>query len=415
MHKTTYKIALAAALGLFAASCDDDKDKYVLSELSDTTIELESSDNIVISAAKLNSVILQFSYTSDAHEIYITNDSATTALADGVYILQASTSENFSTNVYTSDALDAIKGTNDITYTGIELNKLAISLGLNYDVASPLYFRLAHSYTAESLTTANFTTPIKVTVTPLYIDMHYCTIEGSKSILSNPDGELYRLISYEENGIYKGFIPTTSGWFQFWATDGIGQTWGNLGQDKSFAKVDLKSNSAWNFWTAEPAGCIYIELNVNTNYIIYNTISELNVSGDAAAAFNFDSKTCKWTATVNTEKDDASIRISGKTLSNDNKTGDASASARTGTIAFAEQGDSVIVSNEPSDLTIAKAGEYKVVLDLSHSKYTVQITNPEFCPMARPLLRCQLRMDTGHILFRSHRRQMHRNILRPLL
>ncbi|MBQ3635800.1 MAG: DUF5114 domain-containing protein [Bacteroidales bacterium] len=366
-------LASAVAFSLFA--CDDDKDMYLLSNLSESGLDLDQSSNIVISAKNLNKVVLQMSYLRDGHELYLTNDSAATTLNEGAYVLQISTAYDFSSNLNTIELTNGIKGANDIVYTGTELNILAQSLGLKTGAAGELFFRVGHAFNTSALSQAVFTEPVRITVTPIYIDMHYCTIEGDKVVLKNADGQPYKLFSPTENGVYQGFIPTTGGWFNFWAVDGIGQIWGNIGQDGNFAKIDMKSNAAWNFWTGEPKGCILINLDVNSGYISYTAISSLSLSGDAQANLAFDPSTCKWSGIIETTKDNSVVHLTGITQVNDNGTGANAADANVGTIAFLQSGDSLVVSSYAGDISIPTAGEYKFEVDLSHTKRVIKLSS----------------------------------------
>ncbi len=376
MKKIAY-LSLSVLVGALAlGACDDDKDIYKISEPSETELQLESGDNIVITTSNLNKVVLQMSYSRDLHELYLTNDSAATTLADGVYVLQVSTDNTFtkSQNIKTFELLNGIKGANDIAYTGSELNVLAQSLGLETGKAGTLYYRVGHAYNTASVNLAKYTEPIAVSVVPIYIDMHYCIVLPNTGSLANADGEAYRLFSPAEDYVYTGFIPTAGGWYNFWLQDGVGQVWGNLGQDNSFCMVDLQSNSAWNFWTGEPAGCIYVWLNLNSRYISFSAVQSLKATtATEAVDLVFDKTTCKWSGIVSTTADNQTIRLSGTTLINDNGTGAAEADANAGTINFRQQGDSLVVSSYADDIVIAKAGQYKLTLDLSHVKLTMSL------------------------------------------
>ena len=167
-------ISILASLALVAAgftACDDDLDEYKVSELSQSTMALESSSSIKITTDNMSKVVLQMTYTADGHELYITNDyNAGTALGEGTYTLEISTSSDFSSST-TKTLSNPIKGANDITYTGQALNILASSLGLEAGKEGKIYFRVAHSYTSDSMQGASYSDPLEVTVVPIYIDM----------------------------------------------------------------------------------------------------------------------------------------------------------------------------------------------------------------------------------------------------
>lgn len=369
-------MASMALAALPFAACDDDIDEWKVSDLSQTIVELESAENIVISKSNMAKVVLQMSYTADGHDLYLTNDtSASTTLGQGVYTLHIATTQDFSgANTKTVVLDDPIKGANDITYTGKELNILAMSMGLAQGEAGKLFFRVSHGFSADDTRNVVSSQTIEILVTPLYVNMTKATILNAEK--SEVLGALY---SPSENEIYEGFLATLGGWTNFWVTDGLEQTWGNLGVDDSFAKVDLASNGAWNFWTAEPAGCIFICLNTNAGqrYISYTALTSLSASGDASADLVFDASSCKWVGTVETTKDDADIVISGKTLTNDNGTGANADAAKEGAMPFASNGDGTISPNIAlsTPITVAKAGKYKLEISLREKPYTFTLTD----------------------------------------
>ncbi len=369
-------ISILAALAIAAAgftACDDDLDEYKVSELSQSTMALESSSSIKITTDNMSKVVLQMTYTADGHELYITNDyNAETALGEGTYTLEISTSSDFSSST-TKTLSNPIKGANDITYTGQALNILASSLGLEAGKEGKIYFRVAHSYTSDSMQGASYSDPLEITVVPIYIDMTRLFIWDSD--LTAITDTIY---SPEATGIYEGFIGTYGGWTNFWAQDGLQQYWGNYGEDGNFARIALKTNGAWNFWTAEPAGCIFLSLNTNSGsqYITYTNLADLSVAGGATASLSFDVASCQWLGAVTTSSDDAKLTLSGNTLANDNGTGSDKASAREGTMTFSANEDGTLDLNSGSQnpITIATAGSYKIVVDLSSEVYTYKIS-----------------------------------------
>lgn len=366
--------ALAVAAGCLAA-CDDDIDQYKVSGLSETEVSLESADNIVITRSNMSKVVLQMTYTADGHELYLTNDTtATTTLGEGVYTLQVSDNASFSgANVKSVAQDDPIKGINDIVYTGNELNILATGFGFTAGEASRLYFRIVRGYNSDDTRNVIYSEVLTVTVTPLYIDM------TKAYVLDKDQGSVTdTLYSPTENGVYEGFIGTYGGWANFWVRDGLEQVWGNYGVDDNFARVDLATNEAWNFWTGEPSGCIYLSMNTNSGnqYITYTNLATLSVGGGATADLVFDAGTCTWQGIVETTSAGAKLTLSGTTLINDNGTGAASADAKTGTMAFGYSAEGVLAKDSGTDgITVNAAGMYKIVVDLSSSVYTYTLTD----------------------------------------
>lgn len=369
-------ISLLTALAIAAAgfsACDDDLDEYKVSGLSQSTMDLESANTVTISTSNLSKVVLQMTFTADGHDLYITNDyDAQTALGEGAYSLQVSSASDFASNTTTVPLADPIKGLNDVTYTGQALNILASSLGLEAGKEGKLYFRIAHSYTSDNIQGATFSSPVEVTVVPLFIDM-------SRAFILDKDktAAIDTLYSPSSNGIYEGFIGTYGGWFNFWVEDGMSQVWGNYGADGNFARADLASNGAWNFWTAEPAGCIYLSLNTNagSQYITYTNLSTLSVKGGASADLNFDAASVTWTGSFTTTNANAQITLSGVTKANDNGTGDAATSGRDGTMDFSANADGSLSIGGNSPIEVATPGTYKIVVDLSSATLSYKISS----------------------------------------
>lgn len=364
---------MLAAAAIFTA-CDDDIDQWKVSQLSQTDVVLESSDNIVITYSNMAKVVLQMTYTADGHELYLTNDSsATTTLGEGTYTLQVSTSRDFTASTTSTSVLDPIKGVNEISYTGQALNILASSLGIEYGTPGKLYFRVLHGYNSDDTRNVVYSDILEITVTPYHIDLSMAFV-----LNSDKDAVLDTIYSPTENGVYQGFIGTYGGWMNFWVRDNLEQTWGNYGEDGNFARADLSSNNAWNFWTGEPAGCIYLSLNTNSGnqYITYTNLATLSVGGDATADLTFDASAITWQGTFTTTKDGATVSLSGTTLINDNGTGAAAADANSGTMTFADNGDGTLTLNGGSTgISVAKAGTYKIVVNLSADTYTYKLTD----------------------------------------
>ncbi len=363
-------IALAA-LSLSIVACDDDIDTYKVSELSQSTVELESGDNIVISSSNLSSVVLQMTYSADGNELYLTNSYSETVLGDGVYILEVATSSDFKNA--TSTTLDGtIKGANDITYTGQELNILAKNLGLGEGESGKLYFRVGHAYNTDDIQKVVYSETLTITVTPLYIDMHFAYILDTDQTTVRDT-----LYSENEDNIYTGFFPTSAEWDHFYILDGLNQMWGNYGEDGNFARCDLVSNSAWNFWTAGTPGCLYITFDTNSGnqYITFTALTTLEVSGGAEASLTLDYSTGKWAGTIETTTDNAAIRLSGTTKTNDNGTGDGTSNAVESTMSFALNGEYLEIASTAGDITIPTAGQYLLSVDLSGRYYTYSLTD----------------------------------------
>lgn len=361
--------AAALAIGAFAA-CDDDIAEWKLSPLSPSgDIELLAAKKIALSSDNVEKVVLQFAFTTDGHEIYLTNDSAGAALGDGYYFLEISTSENFDSNVK-SIAINTSKGSNEVKFTGGELNIIAEELGLKADNASTIYLRIGRSYTSASKLGCVYTSAMDVEVTPFTLDM-------SKAFVWDKDkSAIIDTVYAIEPGLYAGFMPTKGGWSNFWIKDAKNQMWGNSSVD-GFAYASCSSD-AWNFWTAEPMGCIYTQLDTRKNgseTISYTALTTLSVGGDATAELSFDANTCKWSGAITTTADNATLTLSSATLTNDNATGDAYASAVAGTMTFGVSGNGTLAIGGTEGITVGTAGKYKLEVNMSFEQIYYELTS----------------------------------------
>lgn len=371
------------------SACTEDIDNYQVSGLYVPVVTDNSeSSSIVINSTNLDNTALVYTFTANGEQIVTGDDSIKTTLGSGYYYVQISKSEDFS-SVYSSSLIDkVVTGKNNISYTALELNVIALNMGATSGEPFDIYFRIAHSYThasdlGENFDKAAFSDVLKFTITPLKMDL------SKLYILSNNGAELSNqipqdaangyvvwntLYSPSENFVYTGFFYANGGWFHYFMEDGYFNYYGfntfgvpvkDLGQGGD--------DGVYNCWGPNAQGCIYSEVNLKTagSYTqTFTALVDLNISGNATSAMTFVPKSMTWKAQITTTVDNAKIQISGNTKFFDKSDSDFA----TGTMAFAQSGDKVVIADQSSDFVIATAGTYDVVLDLTGPEYTLTIS-----------------------------------------
>lgn len=356
-----------ASCAMVLTGCDDDIDEWKVSELSSPSIELAASDNVVITMDNMTKVVLNINYEVDGHEIYITNnESAGTALGDGAYSLEAAATNSFA--VYQTKTLSPETGINTISLTGEDVNIMAMALGLKEGESNKMYFRIAHSYLSDDTRHYAYSDVIEANVTPILIELNeaYVLDKEQSAVVDT-------LYSPAMDGIYKGFLATTGGWFNFWVKDKMNVVWGNLNSDEGFGKIS-SSSDAWNFWTGEALGCIYVNMNTNTGEIVYTNFSEIAIGGEnTSGSLSFNATNNEWTGVVTTEADNATLTLTVAELINNSATEDAKEKAISATETLGFDAEGVLTIGSTTALTIAKASSYKLTIGMGGQEMTYSL------------------------------------------
>jgi hypothetical protein len=338
---------------ILLTACEEDGDKIYLSGLegsefilteTDIMLSKENASKIVLSAAWKNSTLVVSNPDMGAPDVFTA-------------YLQISTQEDFSSNVIENEGIGESK-----TYTGAELNAIARNLGLEPDVAAPVYFRLRGSI-GPNIESA-YSETRRVNVTPYLIDMTIGFILDKDKQQTG-----YTLASPDADGIYAGFIGATS-WYNFFMEEGDGTVWGNLPVDGSPFLASSAADS-WNFWYPEPGGCYYTEVNTELKRWSAVYLPVLNITGDIGGEMTFDRPNTKWYYVFNAASaGTATIRLSGQGDEYNHETGDSAPAAEKVAIAFAQENGSLVLAGTPGDITvqIPAAGECTLILDLSDPK-----------------------------------------------
>jgi|AGTN01.1.fsa_nt_gi hypothetical protein len=343
----------AVILLLLLTACEEDGDKIYLSGLEESQFILTETD-IVLSKENASKIVLSAAWKNST--LVVSNPDMSAPDVFTAY-LQLSTQEDFSSNVIENEGIGESKA-----YTGAELNAIARNLGLEPDVASPVYFRLRGSIGANM--ESAYSEIKKVNVTPYLIDM---TVGF---ILDNDKQQTgLTLASPGADGIYIGFIGATS-WYNFFLEEGDGTVWGNLPVDGSSFQASSEEDS-WNFWFPEPGGCYYTEVNTMRKRWSAVYLPALEVSGDISGEMTFDRPNTKWYCVFNAASaGTATIRLSGQGDEYNYETGDSAPAADKVTIAFAQENGQLVLAGVAGSISVQvpAAGECTLILDLSDPK-----------------------------------------------
>lgn len=343
----------AVILLLLLTACEEDGDKIYLSGLEESPFILTETD-IVLSKENASKIVLSAAWKNST--LVVSNPDMSAPDVFTAY-LQLSTQEDFSSNVIENEGIGESKA-----YTGAELNAIARNLGLEPDVAAPVFFRLCGSIGANM--ESAYSEIRKVNLTPYLIDM---TVGF---ILDNDKQQTgYTLASPDANGVYTGFIGATS-WYNFFLEEGDGTVWGNLPVDGSPFQASSEEDS-WNFWYPEPGGCYYTEVNTVRKRWSAVYLPALEVRGDISGEMTFDRPNTKWYYVFNAASaGTATIRLSGQGDEYNYETGDSAPAADKVTMAFAQENGQLLLAGAAGNISVQvpAAGECTLILDLSDPK-----------------------------------------------
>ena len=364
--KTIFKNTFFSLLALLTmAACEKDEDKIYVNSIEPGQL-IASEDAIVLAQEESDKIVLSLAWSTD--NLVASNPEVGVPGGQLSMALEASLDENFSNVVETTE------NSYSKAYTGASLNALAQSVGAQPDVASNIYFRLAARSGANMEPV--YTNTVAVSVTPYSIDMsHAFVLDNSQA----PTG--MSLYSSQSDGHYEGFLGV-SGWYNFYLQEGDGHIWGAAPIDGNpFTLSDAENK--WNIWFPNPAGCYYVVADVNELYWTALSLPALNLAGDIAGELTFDRSNNRWTLPFQaTEAGTATIRLSadGSLYDSNSATDDAAATPQS--IAFAQEGDAIMLADQPGDITvnIPSAGDCTLIIDLSdpaHWTATVETGDQE--------------------------------------
>lgn len=347
LARNTFLFLLAL---LSVTACEKDEDKIYLNSIEPGQL-VASDDAVVLTQDRSADIVLSLAWSVD--NLAVSDPSAGVPGGLMSMSLEASTDEQFSTAVST-----AVTSYSQ-AYTGSSLNALAQNAGVEPYSPTPVYFRLA-ARTGSNMEPV-YTNTVAVTITSYEIDMSHLYV------LDNSQAETgMSLYSPQSDGHYEGFLGV-SGWYNFFLREGDGRIWGAAPiKDNPFTLSEAENK--WNLWFPKPSGCYYVVADVNELYWTALSIPALTLTGDIAGTPEFDRPNNRWTLTFQAaEAGTATIRLSATGSLYNSTTATNDEAAVPTAVSFAQEGDAVVLADQPGDIsvTIPSAGECTLILDLS--------------------------------------------------
>lgn len=347
LARNTFLFLLAL---LSVTACEKDEDKIYLNSIEPGQL-VASDDAVVLTQDRSADIVLSLAWSVD--NLAVSDPSAGVPGGLMSMSLEASTDEQFSTAVST-----AVTSYSQ-AYTGSSLNALAQNAGVEPYSPTPVYFRLA-ARTGSNMQPV-YTNTVAVTITSYEIDMSHLYV------LDNSQAETgMSLYSPQSDGHYEGFLGV-SGWYNFFLREGDGRIWGAAPIDDNPFTLSEAENK-WNLWFPAPSGCYYVVADVNELYWTALSIPALTLTGDIAGTPEFDRPNNRWTLTFQAaEAGTATIRLSATGSLYNSTTATNDEAAVPTAVSFAQEGDAVVLADQPGDIsvTIPSAGECTLILDLS--------------------------------------------------
>lgn len=347
LARNTFLFLLAL---LSVTACEKDEDKIYLNSIEPGQL-VASDDAVVLTQDRSADIVLSLAWSVD--NLAVSDPSAGVPGGLMSMSLEASADEQFSTAVST-----AVTSYSQ-AYTGSSLNALAQNAGVEPYSPTPVYFRLA-ARTGSNMEPV-YTNTVAVTITSYEIDMSHLYV------LDNSQAETgMSLYSPQSDGHYEGFLGV-SGWYNFFLREGDGRIWGAAPIDDNPFTLSEAENK-WNLWFPAPSGCYYVVADVNELYWTALSIPALTLTGDIAGTPEFDRPNNRWTLRFQAaEAGTATIRLSATGSLYNSTTATKDEAAVPTAVSFAQEGDAVVLADQPGDIsvTIPSAGECTLILDLS--------------------------------------------------
>ena len=356
MKRLIYSILAMAAI---LVACEKDGDKLIVTSPGAPSDFAVSSDNIVLSSESADALALTL-YWKEGALPQISDP--TVALPDGLteHMMQFSGAEDFSSCVEVSLKPDQTS----LQFTGGELSKLLIKLGMTeaqqYDVYARLAVKMGSSYTYGDVIV------LKVTA--------FAVETGWMKVIDKADNTKVVATLYSREGnpeVFEGFAVVAS-WYNFFflAADGI--IWGC---DADWTKYSVVYNSSNNLWFAAPAGCQWVVVDTASECWSQVNLAAVDAVVDGAAtALKFTQSAAEFKGTITTTADNTPVTVSGTGTLFDKTTGDSAGVDNPFCFAFSADGtfDYVNSVETSAALVVEKAGTYTLVLNVNDRTWTLE-------------------------------------------
>lgn len=288
--KNTSYISLIVS---FLMACNSDAEKITLSGF-ETPALIPSQNDVTITKDNQDASVLSFVWTES--ELTTSNNSVGVSNTQRTYLLQMDASSEF------AEAKEFTLKVASKSFTGSELNALALKYGLKAEQAGKLYFRVKATIAENMATLISNTVTINVTPAPAADDTKGIIYLPTKSSNFTDFGN--KLYSSADNGKYSGFVYANQ-WdnFRVYTTNNT-VTATVYGSKPNELYVLDNSDSKWDIWYDE-GGYFYVEADLNAKTWKKTKVNSLVLTGDfngwstTATPLTYDPVTKLWTATCN--------------------------------------------------------------------------------------------------------------------
>ncbi len=274
-------------------SCKKDGDKLVTTDLQQASLTATSSD-VVLTEDLSDKLVFQLVWNQPDPEVetgYYMADAAVSAT------LQFATDQSF-----TTIKNEAAVSSSGMSYTGSDLNTLALKMGFTAGEKSTLYVRIK-SVIGPNIK-PSYSNVVQVAVTPYEPAEKDDYLYMANTDLTTFDWKLY---PRDNSGIYDGFV-NVSQWYNFLLTNEASANadviYGSYPADGNQYTL-YPGTGRWSCWTSN-GGNLYIKADVNTLKWSETPVNSLTVTGDfnswsaTATPMTYDAANKLWTVNITT-------------------------------------------------------------------------------------------------------------------
>ena len=365
MKRTIY--AIMAVISLLAVSCAKDGDMLTATMTGDGTQIGSTDDDIVLNKDLPASLALTI-WWDELGNATLSDPDAQFADNFVVNAIQFSATGDFAETVET--VVD--NGASSIQFTTSRLNSILTQLGFESGKASPLYIRMRTSLGTGSGAEEILGEPLRITVTPYFIDMSFITLAGTK------DDRKCTIPATEEDGSYAGFVSVPHTWWNFRFVEGDDTVYGGAHQGETAITYVLSTaNDMWECWFPEGEtgstahDCYHVTMDreeMEWSALILRKITM--TVGTEALEMEFVPGKTAWTCVLTTEQDNAAIQLDGEGSQYDRETTNESPTATD--LSFTASSDnSLAIGNAgaATGISVARAGQYTLILYLADMEW----------------------------------------------
>lgn len=277
--------------------------------------------------------------------------------------IQFSATEDFAS--YTEIYLE--KDQTSLQFTGGELSKLLMKLGMTKVQQYSLYARLAVKMGSKS----SYSAVIVIKITPYAVETGWMQIVN-KSDLSDVLATLY--CKDASPMLFEGYAVPGTGWYNCFFIAADGTQWGCNADWTAFSLVP---NSENNCWFAEPSGCQYVFADTENElwWHVDVPVIKLDINGNTVE-LKYSKSASGYSGTI-TVSDNASIVVTGTGARFDITTGtDAGISGIEYPFSLVPKGangfDFVNTSTASSAFTVEKGGTYTITFNVQDYKWSLK-------------------------------------------